>query len=129
MHIRPIKNERDYDLAIARLEELFHVPAGIPESDEADILITLIEKYESRNHPIELPDPIEAIKIRMEEKGLRNKDLVDEIGSKSRVTEILKKRRPLTVPMIHALSRRLGLSAETLVQPYELDPYEREALL
>ncbi len=125
MSIRPIKSEADYEMALARLDEIFQAPTGTPESDEADVLVTLIERYESAVHPIAAPDPIAAIRIRMEEKGLRNTDLVTAIGSKSRVTEVLKKRRPLTVAMIHALSKQLDLSAETLVQPYVLDPYSR----
>ena len=125
MSIKPIKNEADYEMTLARLDEIFQAPAGTLESDEADVLVTLIEGYESAVHPIEAPDPIAAIRIRMEEKGLRNTDLVSSMGSKSRVTEVLKKRRPLTVAMIHALSKQLNLSASKLVQPYALDPYHR----
>ncbi len=123
MNIKPIRDEADYEMALARLNEIFQASAGTTESDEADVLVTLIKHYESAVHPIEAPDPIAAIRIRMEEKGLRNTDLVPAIGSKSRVTEVLKKRRPLTVPMIHALSKQLDLSAGTLVQPYALRPY------
>jgi HTH-type transcriptional regulator/antitoxin HigA len=125
MAIQPIHTEVDYDRALARLQEIFQSPAGTMESNEADVLATLIESYEGRNHPIDLPDPITAIRIRMDEQGLSQRDLVQTIGSKSRVSEVLNRRRPLTVRMVHALSSQLGLSAETLVQPYELRPYAR----
>ncbi len=83
----------------------------------------LIERYEAAAFPLETPDPVEAIRIRMEEKGLKNSDLTDAIGSPSRVSEILNKRRRLTGQMVHALSQQLGLSVETLVQPYAIDRY------
>lgn len=123
MTTRPINNEGEYKAALARLDEIFTAPVGTPESDETDVLTTLVENYEAVHYPIDSPDPIAAIRIRMEEKGLRNADLEDAIGSKGRVSEILNKRRPLTVPMVHALSKLLNLSAETLVKPYDLNPY------
>ena len=93
MEIKPIKTESDYIRALKRLEIIFHAEIGTAESDEADILGLLIDEYEKKQYPIEAPDPIEAIKIRMEEMQLKQIDLVNEIGGKSRVSEILNKKR------------------------------------
>ena len=93
MTLKLIKKEDDYQLALARLDEIFDTKPGSAESDEADILALLIDEYENKNFPIEAPDPIEAIKIRMEELDLKQKDLVGLIGGKSRVSEILNKRK------------------------------------
>jgi HTH-type transcriptional regulator/antitoxin HigA len=95
MNIKPIKSEADYKLALRRLEEVFDAPIGTSESDEADILGVLVDEYEKKHYPIEAPDPIEAIKIRMEELQLRQVDLVDVIGSKSRVSEIHNRKKNL----------------------------------
>ena len=120
MIITPIRNEDGYKSAISRAKELWNAAEKTPESDELEILLDLIEAYERRNYPMELPDPINAINIRMEELGLRRKDLEPNIGSRARVSEILNRRRALTLPMIRNLSELLGLSAEVLVQPYAL---------
>jgi HTH-type transcriptional regulator/antitoxin HigA len=120
MFITPIKNETDYSSAIARAKELWNAAEKTPESDELEILLDLIEAYERRNYPIEFPDPINAIIIRMEELGLRRKDLEPCVGSRARVSEILNRRRALTLPMIRRLSELLGLSAEALIQTYAL---------
>lgn len=120
IEVKPIKTEQDYELSLARLGEIFNSPIGSKESDEADILALLIEAYEDKNYSIDAPDPIEAIKIRMEELGLRQLDLIAEIGGKSRVSEVLNKKRRLTVQMIRNLTKRLGLSAELLIQEYKL---------
>ena len=120
MDIKPIRNERDYELALHRLNEIFDAPAGTPEGDEAELLALLIDHYENEHYPIEAPDPIEAIKIRMEEMNLKQKDLVSEIGGKSRVSEILNRRRKLTVGMIRKLAKRLKLSADVLIRDYQL---------
>lgn len=120
IQIKPIKTEKDYELALARLGEIFNAPIGSVESDEADILALIVEDYEDKEYPIEAPDPIEAIKIRMEELDLRQVDLVSEIGGKSRVSEILSRKRKLTVQMIRNLTKRLNLSAELLIQEYQL---------
>ncbi len=120
MKIKPIKTEADYQKALKRLNEIFDAPVGTPESDEADILGLLIDEYEKENYPIEAPDPVEAIKIRMEELQLKQIDLVPEIGGKSRVSEILNRKRKLTVDMIRKLSKRLNLPAELLIKDYQL---------
>ncbi|MBP6979091.1 MAG: hypothetical protein PHD61_10570 [Bacteroidales bacterium] len=121
MNIRPIKNETEYRNALKRLEVIFDAPAGSIESDEADVLGLLIDDYENKHHPIEAPDPIEAIKIRMEEMHLRQIDLIDEIGGKSRVSEILNRKRKLTVEMIRNLHKRLNLSPDLLISDYKME--------
>jgi HTH-type transcriptional regulator/antitoxin HigA len=120
MNISPIKNETDYRNALKRLEVIFDAPIGTPEGDEADLLGLMIDDYEKKHYPILAPDPIEAIKIRMEEMHLKQIDLVNEIGGKSRVSEILNRKRRLTVEMIRKLNRRLNLSPELLISDYKL---------
>jgi HTH-type transcriptional regulator/antitoxin HigA len=120
MDIKAIKTEQDYNQALKRLEEIFHAEIDTPEGDEAEVLSILIEKYEDEHYPIGMPDPIEAIKIRMEELNLRQKDLVGVIGGKSRVSEILNRKRKLTVEMIRELERILQISASVLVNNYQL---------
>lgn len=121
MNIKLIKTEEDYKLALKRLEVIFDAPIGTPESDEADVLALLVDEYEKQYYPIDAPDPIEAIKIRMEEMQLKQADLITEIGGKSRVSEILNKKRKLTVDMIRNLAIRLNLSAGLLVRDYQLN--------
>jgi len=121
MDIKLIKNKADYEKALKRLEVLFDAPVGTPESDEADVLALLIDEYEKKHFPIEAPDPIAAIKIRMEELNLKQSDLINEIGGKSRVSEILNRKRKLTVEMIRKLTSRLNLSASILVKDYALN--------
>lgn len=120
MTLKLIKTENDYQLALKRLDEIFEAKAGSLESDEADILALLIDEYENKNFPIDAPDPIEAIKIRMEELNLKQKDLVNIIGGKSRVSEILNKRKKLTVEMVRTLAEKLNLSAQILIKDYQL---------
>lgn len=120
MEIRPIKTEKDYEQALERLELIFDATPDSKEGDEAEILSLLIENYENKYYPIEAPDPIEAIKIRMEEMSLKQKDLVGIIGGKSRVSEILNKKKKLTVEMIRELERVLNISASVLVKNYPL---------
>lgn len=120
MIINPIKTEADYQLALKRLEVIFDAAIGTPESDEADILGLMIDEYEKKHYPIEAPDPIEAIKIRMEEMQLKQIDLIDAIGGKSRVSEVLNRKRKLTVEMIRKLTIRLNLSAGLLINDYQL---------
>lgn len=120
MNIRPIKNETDYRNALDRLEVIFDAPTDTKEGDEAEILSLMIENYENEHYPIESPDPIEAIKIRMEELNMRQKDLVGVIGGKSRVSEILNRKKKLTVEMIRELERILQISASVLVNNYQL---------
>lgn len=120
MNIKPIKSEADYRLALKRLEEVFDAPIGSTESDEADILGILVDEFEKKHYPIVAPDPIEAIKIRMEELQLKQIDLIDVIGSKSRVSEILNRKRKLTIEMIRNLTKRLNLSPDLLINDYKL---------
>jgi HTH-type transcriptional regulator / antitoxin HigA len=120
MNIKPIKTIEDYQMSLKRLEVIFDAPIGTVESDEADILGLMIDAYEKRHYPIETPDPIEAIKIRMEEMQLKQVDLIDAIGGKSRVSEILNRKRKLTVEMIRKLTPRLNLSPGLLINDYQL---------
>ena len=103
-----------------RLELIFDAAIGTQESDEADVLALMIDDYEKKHYPIEAPDPIEAIKIRMEEMHLKQNDLINEIGGKSRVSEILNRKRKLTVDMIRKLTARLNLSPGLLINDYQL---------
>ncbi len=118
MNIKPIKKEQDYQEALDRLEVIFDAKKGSPEGDELEILGLLIEKYESMYFPIDLPDPIEAIKFRMEQMGYTQSDLVKIIGLKSRVSEILNKKRKLTLEMIRKIHLALNIPTEILVQAY-----------
>lgn len=122
MNIKPIRTEIDYEQALEKLEVVFDAPKGTPENDLAEVLVTLIDKYESEHYPIDTPDPIEAIKIRMEEMDLHQKDLMDFLGTKSRgtISNILNKRRPLTLPVIRVLGAKLGLSFDVLIKEYEM---------
>jgi len=118
MDIKAIKSEEDYEQALARLETIFHAEADTPEGDEAEVLSILIEKYEDDHYPIGMPDPIEAIKFRMEQMGMKQKDLAEVVGFTSRVSEILNKKRKLTLNMIRKLSSTLQIPTEVLVQDY-----------
>ena len=120
MNMKPIKSENDYRVALKRLEEIFDAKIGTLESDEADILGLMVDEYEKKHYPIEAPDPIEAIKIRMEEMQLKQIDLIEEIGGKSRVSEILSRKRKLTVEMIRNLTKKLNLSPSLLITDYQL---------
>jgi HTH-type transcriptional regulator/antitoxin HigA len=120
MEIRPIKTEKDYYKALERLEVIFDASPNSIEGDEAEILSLLIENYENQYYPIDAPDPIDAIKIRMEEMDIKQKDLVGVIGGKSRVSEILNRKKRLTVDMIRKLEEMLNISASILVNNYQL---------
>lgn len=120
MELKPIKTETDYKVALKRLETLFDAPIGTPESDEADILGLMVDEFEKKHYFIDAPDPIEAIKIRMEELQLKQKDLIGILGGKSRVSEILNKKRKLTVEMIRNLNQKLNLSPELLISDYQI---------
>lgn len=119
MDIRPIKTEEDYKAALCEISAFFdNEPApGSAEGDRFEVLLTLVEAYETRRYPIDLPDPIEAIKFRMEQAGLTPKDLTPSIGRLNRVYEILNRKRPLTLAMIRKLHKNLGIPAECLIQP------------
>ena len=118
MEIKVIKSEKDYNQALKRLEEIFHAPIDSKEGDEAEILSILIEKYEDEHFPIEAPDPIEAIKFRMEQMEMTKKDLAEIIGYKSRVSEIFSRRRKLTLNMIRNLHDKLNIPYESLITNY-----------
>jgi HTH-type transcriptional regulator/antitoxin HigA len=120
MNIKPLRSEEDYKAALARLEQIFDASPDSPEGEEAELLILLIDNYENEHYQIETPDPVEAIKIRMEELNLKQKDLVGIIGGKGRVSEILNKRRKLTLEMIRNLTDKLNLSAYLLIKDYTL---------
>jgi len=120
MNIKPIKSKFDYLEALYRLDVIFDAKIGSPESDEADVLGLMIDEFEKKHYPIDAPDPIEAIKIRMEEMQLKQIDLINEIGGKSRVSEILNRKRKLTVEMIRKLTTRLNLSPGLLIKDYRL---------
>ncbi len=118
MEIKAIKTEQDYNQALERLNEIFHAEIDTPEGDEAEVLSILIEKYEDEHYPIGMPDPIEAIKFRMEQMGMNQKDLADIFGFTSRVSEILNRKRKLTLNMIRKLHTKLHIPTEVLVQEY-----------
>jgi len=115
MNIRPIKTEQDYNSALSRIEELWGVKKDTPEGDELDLLVTIAESYEMKNYPIAPPDPVDAIKFRMEQMGMTPADMVKYLGSQSRVSEILNGKRQLTLGMIRSLYKGLRLPAEILL--------------
>lgn len=115
-----IKTEAEYQTALKRLDDVFFADENTPEGDEAEMLMLLIQNYERQHYPISPPDPIEAIKIRMEELNLKQKDMVGLIGGKSRVSEVLNRKKRLTVEMIRLLSEKLKISAATLINDYPL---------
>ncbi|ARN76738.1 transcriptional regulator [Nonlabens spongiae] len=118
MDIAPIRTDIDYQKALQRLEIIFDAKRGTKEGDELEILSILIDKYETENFPIDMPDPISAIRFRMEQMGLKQKDLVEMIGFKSRVSEIMNKKRKLTLEMIRNLNTKLRIPTEVLIQDY-----------
>lgn len=118
MNIAPIRTEKDYQKALERLEAIFDAKRGTKEGDELEILSILIDNYENEHFPIEMPDPISAIRFRMEQMGLKQKDLVEMIGFKSRVSEIMNKKRKLTLEMIRNLNDKLRIPTEVLIQDY-----------
>jgi HTH-type transcriptional regulator/antitoxin HigA len=115
MNIKVIKTEEDYNQALKRLEVIFDAPVDSMEGDEAELLSILIEKYEDEHYPIDAPDPIEAIKFRMEQMDMNNQDLADVIGYKSRVSEIFNRKRTLTLKMIRNLHKKLKIPYESLI--------------
>ena len=119
MEIRPIRTSDDYKAAMREVSAYFdnEPTPGTPDGDRFEILLTLVEAYESKHYPIDLPDPVEAIKFRMDQAGLAPKDLVPVIGRLNRVYEILNRKRPLTLNMIWNLHKKLGIPAESLIQP------------
>ncbi len=120
MEIKPIKSESDYSKALEAVEKLMGAEINSPAGDKLDVLVTLIEAYEEKHHPILPPDPVEAIVHQMESQGLSRNDLIPFLGSRARVSEILNKKRSLSITMIRKLQKGLGISAEILVKPYKL---------
>ena len=120
MDIKPIKTEADYEEALQAVELLMDAKINTRDGDKLDILVTLIESYEKRHHRIMPPEPVEAIIHQMESQGLSHKDLIPLLGSRARVSEILNKKRKLSINMIRNLQKGLGISAEILIKPYNL---------
>jgi HTH-type transcriptional regulator/antitoxin HigA len=118
MKVRPIKTEKDYEQALQRLEAVFDARLNSVDGDELDILTILIDQYEQSHFPIDLPDPIEAIKFRMEQMGYTQNDLADVIGLKSRASEVLNRKRKLSLNMIRNLHDKMNIPTEVLIQPY-----------
>ena len=115
--LKPIRTEEDHVAALAEVECLWGAPAGTPEGDRLDVLATLIDAYETEHHPMDPPDPIDAIQFRMEQQGLSRKDLEAIIGTRTRIAEVLNRKRGLSIGMIRRLHERLGISAEVLIRP------------
>lgn len=120
MELKMIKTERDYQKALKRLNEIFDAKKGSKQGDELELLAFLIDTYEKEYFPVDLPDPIEAIKFRMEQLGYKQKDLAEAIGLKSRVSELLNKKRKLTLEMIRKIHEQLGIPTEVLIKDYTL---------
>jgi len=120
VEVRPIRSEEDYEAALAEIEGLIAAQPGTPDGDRLDVLATLVEAWEAEHHPVEAPDPIALIRFVMEQRGLDRADLQPMIGERGRVSEVLSRRRPLTLSMIRKLQAGLGLPAEVLVRPYPL---------
>ncbi len=116
MEIKPIKTDVDYRAALKEIETLMSAEPNTPEGEKLDVLVTLVEAYEHKNFPLDLPDPVEAIKFEMEQKGLTVKDLEPMIGKSNRVYEVLNRKRSLTLTMIRKLHRELGIPAESLIK-------------
>ncbi|MCB9942819.1 MAG: helix-turn-helix domain-containing protein [Geminicoccaceae bacterium] len=119
--LKPIRTEADYDAALAEVERLWGAKGGTPDGDRLDVLATLIEVYEERHHPMDPPDPVEAIRFRMEQQGLTRKDLEPMIGPRNRVADVLNRKRGLSIEMIRQLHDHLGISAEVLIRPSRFD--------
>jgi HTH-type transcriptional regulator/antitoxin HigA len=115
--VKPIRSRRNYEAALKEVERLWGTKAGTRDGDRLDVLATLIDAYEAVHYPMDPPDPIEAIKFRMEQQGLTRRDLEELIGTRTRIAEILNRKRGLSISMIRRLHERLGISAEVLIRP------------
>ncbi len=115
--VRPVRSKRDYEAALNEAERLWGAKAGTPDGDRLDVLATLIDAYENEHYPMDPPDPIEAIKFRMEQQGLTRRDLEGIIGTRTRIAEVFNRKRGLSIAMIRRLHERLGISAEVLIRP------------
>jgi HTH-type transcriptional regulator / antitoxin HigA len=118
--LRPLRSEADYEAALAEVERLWGAKSGTPRGDRLDVLATLIDVYEGEHYPMSAPDPIAAIQFRMQQQGLTRKDLEKILGSRTRVSEILNRRRGLSIEMIRKLHAKLGIPAEVLIGPTRL---------
>ncbi|HEY7319250.1 MAG TPA: helix-turn-helix domain-containing protein [Candidatus Binatia bacterium] len=116
-NLKPIRTKADYEASLAEVERLWGARRGTRKGDRLDILATLIDAYESEHYPMDPPDPIEAIKFRMEQQGLSRKDLAEILGSRTRVAEVLNRRRGLSINMIRRLHQKLGISVDVLIRP------------
>ncbi len=121
MDIKPIKTESDYEATLVEIEALFDARPESEQADRLEILVTLVEKYEADHHPIPAPEPIAAIEYYMDSRGLTRKDLEPLLGTRARVSEIMNRKRPLTLSMIRRLNRDLGIPAEILIRSYAVD--------
>ncbi|GAA3674085.1 helix-turn-helix domain-containing protein [Acetobacter lovaniensis] len=119
--LKPIRNEADYDAALEEVGRLWGAKSGTSDGDRLDVLATLIDAYEAKHHPIDPPDPVEAIRFRMEQQGLTRKDLEPMIGPRNRVADVLNRKRGLSIDMIRQLHDGLGISAEVLIRPSRMD--------
>ncbi len=126
MDIKPINTESDYNAALVEIERLMEADLNTPDGDKLDVLRTLVEAYEEKYYPIDPPDPIEAILHQMESQGLTRGDLEAYIGSRARVSEILNRKRSMSLQMIRKLEKGLGISAEILIRPYPIDVSDRQ---
>jgi HTH-type transcriptional regulator/antitoxin HigA len=115
--VRPIRTKRDYEAVLKEVERLWGAKLGTRDGDRLDVLATLLDAYEAEHYPMDPPDPIEAIKFRMEQQGLTRRDLEEIIGTRTRIAEVLNRRRGLSIAMIRRLHERLGISAEVLIRP------------
>ena len=115
--VKPIRTETDYEAALAEVAELWGAASGTSAGDRLDVLATLIDAYEARHHSMDPPDPVEAIKFRMEQQGMTRRDLEDLIGTRTRIAEVLNRKRGLSIGMIRRLHDRLGIPAEVLIRP------------
>lgn len=120
MNIKPVKTKKDYEAALKRIDTLMDAKKNTTEADELDVLAMLVEAYEEKNFPIDDPDPVEAIKHRMEALGMDRKDLEPILGSRSRVSEILNRKRKLSIDMIRNLHEQMGIPASALIKDYEV---------
>jgi len=119
--VRPIRTEADYEAAMAEVETLWGSKAGTPAGDRLDVLATLIDAWETAHYPMDPPDPVEAIKFRMEQQGMTRRDLEEIIGTRTRIAEVLNRKRGLSIAMIRRLHDRLGISADVLIRPSRRD--------
>jgi HTH-type transcriptional regulator / antitoxin HigA len=117
VEVRPIRTKRDYEAALKEVERLWGAKTGTSDGDRLDVLATLVDAYEAEHYPMDPPDPVEAIKFRMEQQGLTRRDLEEIIGTRTRIAEVLNRKRGLSIAMIRRLHERLGISADVLIRP------------